>query len=54
MAIKCYFITPEKYKIPNLKNTKTGRGLRKKEGMQKYIISLNHPTFSKYIRHPFL
>lgn len=24
-------------KIPNLKNTKkTGRGLRKKEGMQKY------------------
>lgn len=35
MAIKCYFITPKKYKIPNLKNTKkTGRGLRKKEGMQ--------------------
>lgn len=32
MAIKCYFITPKKYKIPNLKNTKkTGRGLRKKE-----------------------
>ena len=39
MAIKCYFITPKKYKIPNLKNTKkTGRGLRKKEGMQKYKI----------------
>jgi hypothetical protein len=37
MAIKCYFITPKKYKIPNLKNTKkTGRGLRKKEGMQIY------------------
>ena len=36
MAIKCYFITPKKCKIPNLKNTKkTGRGLRKKEGMQK-------------------
>lgn len=35
MAIKCYFITPKKYKIPNLTNMqKTGRGLRKKEGMQ--------------------
>lgn len=30
MAIKCYFMTPKIYKIPNLKNTKTGRGLRKK------------------------
>lgn len=39
MAIKCYFMTHLKYKIPNLKNTKkTGRGLRKKEGMQKYKI----------------
>lgn len=37
MAIKCYFMTPLKYKIPNLnKHEKTGRGLRKKEGMQKY------------------
>lgn len=27
----------QKYKIPNLTNMqKTGRGLRKKEGMQKY------------------
>lgn len=35
MAIKCYFITPQKYKIHNLENTKkTGRELRKKEGMQ--------------------
>ena len=26
MAIKCYFMTPKKYKIPNLKNTKKQEG----------------------------
>lgn len=31
MAIKCYFITPKKYKIPNLKNTKKNRKGIKKE-----------------------
>lgn len=36
MAIKYYFMTHLKYKIPNLKTRKTGRGPRKKEGMQKY------------------
>lgn len=46
MAIKCYFITPQKYKIPNLKTRKkTGRGLRKKEGMQIYIVSATIPNF---------
>lgn len=29
MAIKCYFITPQKYKIPNLKNTKNRKGIKK-------------------------
>lgn len=54
MAIKCYFITPQKYKIPNLKNTeKTGRGLRKKEGMQKYNFYFNYPNSSKYSHRLF-
>lgn len=29
MAIKCYFMTPKKYKIPNLKNTKKQEGIEK-------------------------
>lgn len=36
MAIKCYFMTHLKYKIPNLKTRKNRKGTKKKEGMQKY------------------
>ena len=64
MAIKCYFITADLRKIQmkmlahlrgaSVKNTKkTGRGLRKKEGMQKYNFYFNYPNSSKYSHRLF-
>lgn len=53
MAIKCYFMTPQKYKIPNLKTRKNRKGLRKKEGMQKYNFYFNYPNSSKYSHRLF-
>lgn len=35
MAIKCYFITPKKYKIPNLKTRKNRKGIKKERRYAK-------------------
>ena len=39
MAIKCYFMTPKKYKIPNLKNTKKQERDLKRKKVCKNITS---------------
>lgn len=35
MAIKCYFITPKKYKIPNLNKHKNRKGIKKERRYAK-------------------
>lgn len=52
MAIKCYFMTPKKNPQPE-KHEKTGRGLKKKESMQKYNFYFNYPNSSKYSHRLF-